>query len=148
MRTLTIAACCLLTLAAGCKKPNKVVSVDEPETIELPSEQTAATDTEPVMIDIYEPPAYEDVPPTSISEPIPTYQETTSFSSPEPAPEPERIPPPPTKTVHVVRKGDTLWSLAVKYLGSGRRWKDIRDANPGIDPKKLLVGQKLVIPQP
>ncbi len=47
---------------------------------------------------------------------------------------------------HVIVKGDTLYSLAKRYLGHGRRWKDIQAANAGLDPKKLRVGQEIVIP--
>jgi 5'-nucleotidase len=46
----------------------------------------------------------------------------------------------------VVRKGDTLWSLAEEYLGSGRRWQEIAEANPSVNPNKLLVGMQLKIP--
>ena len=47
---------------------------------------------------------------------------------------------------HVIVKGDTLYSLAKRYLGHGKRWKDIQAANPGLDPRKLRVGQEIVIP--
>jgi len=47
---------------------------------------------------------------------------------------------------HVIVKGDTLYSLAKRYLGHGRRWKEIQAANPGLDPNKLRVGQEIVIP--
>lgn len=47
---------------------------------------------------------------------------------------------------HTVVRGDTLWGLAQKYLGAGRRWTEIQAANPGIDPSKLMPGQRLLIP--
>lgn len=47
---------------------------------------------------------------------------------------------------HVIRKGDTLWSLARQYYGDPRRWTDIRDANPGLNPNAMRVGQQIVIP--
>jgi LysM repeat protein len=40
-------------------------------------------------------------------------------------------------------KGETLGSIAKKY---NMGWKALAAANPGIDPLKLKVGQKLVIP--
>jgi len=55
-------------------------------------------------------------------------------------------PAPAAGTTHVVRKGDTLWSLAVRYLGDGQRWRDIVGANPGVRPERLAVGQTLNIP--
>lgn len=57
-------------------------------------------------------------------------------------------PPEPTPQVqrHVVRKGDKLWKIAERYLGSGTRWKQIVAANPGLRPNRLRVGDALVIP--
>jgi nucleoid-associated protein YgaU len=50
-----------------------------------------------------------------------------------------------TKT-HIVAKDELLGDIALKYLGSSKAWKKIVEANPGLDPKNLKVGQKLVIP--
>jgi tetratricopeptide (TPR) repeat protein len=49
---------------------------------------------------------------------------------------------------YVVESGDTLFSISRRFYKSPKRWKDILDANKkGIrDPKKLTVGQTLVIP--
>ena len=48
--------------------------------------------------------------------------------------------------VHVVKRGEWLWTLAEQYLGEGSRWTEIAAANPGIDPDRLAVGQHLTIP--
>ena len=48
--------------------------------------------------------------------------------------------------VHVVKRGEWLWTLAEQYLGEGSRWTEIAAANPGIDPDRLAVGQHLNIP--
>lgn len=50
--------------------------------------------------------------------------------------------------IHVVAKGDTLFSLARKYYGDQKRWKDIYAANQAQipNPDVIKVGQKLVIP--
>ncbi len=56
------------------------------------------------------------------------------------------IKPEPTQDNYSVKKGDTLWSIAKKVYGDGQRWKDIVKANPGLDPQKLYVGQKLNMP--
>jgi len=49
---------------------------------------------------------------------------------------------------YVVQSGDTLASISRKFYKSSKRWKEILDANKkGIDdPKRLSVGQTLVIP--
>jgi len=47
---------------------------------------------------------------------------------------------------YTVKAGEYLEDIALSQLGARGAWKKIVDANPGIDPKKLRVGQKLVIP--
>ena len=49
--------------------------------------------------------------------------------------------------IHVVKQGDTLWALAVRYLGDGQKWPLIQQLNGGIDPKKLRIGMVLQIPE-
>ncbi len=77
-----------------------------------------------------------------------------------PAPAPAYVPPPPapmpepavtsTPTAaggsYVVKKGDTLYSIAKAKYGDGKAWKKIADANPGVNPTTLKVGQTLVLP--
>ena len=50
-----------------------------------------------------------------------------------------------TYRVHTVVKGDTLWGIAEKYLGSGIRYKEIKALN-GLDSDTIYSGQKLKIP--
>ena len=50
-----------------------------------------------------------------------------------------------TTTKHTVVRGDTLWALAVKYLGNGSRYKEIMTAS-GITSTTLTAGQVLTIP--
>ena len=47
---------------------------------------------------------------------------------------------------HVVQRGDSLGEISTKYYGTSTKWKDIQQANTGIDPRSLLVGSKLWIP--
>ena len=46
-------------------------------------------------------------------------------------------------TEHVIRPGDTLWSIAGRY---GSRLALLESANPGIDPFRLMAGQRIVVP--
>src|SRR5690606_34320551 len=55
-------------------------------------------------------------------------------------------PPAPAFREYVVKRGDTLESIARVHLGSRSAWEDIRRANPGIDPKNLQPGSKLKLP--
>lgn len=72
--------------------------------------------------------------------------------SPEPLPGPNDAgtsprPPFAASREHVVRAGDRLANIAKQYLGDAGAWKAIADANPGLDPARLKVGQKLAIPE-
>ena len=49
------------------------------------------------------------------------------------------------KAPMAVVKGDTLWGIAEKYLGSGVRYKEIKTLN-GLDSDTIYSGQKLKIP--
>lgn len=49
---------------------------------------------------------------------------------------------------YIVQKGDTLWKIAQKELGSGHRWKYLYELNKDAikDPNKLKPGKKIIIP--
>lgn len=47
---------------------------------------------------------------------------------------------------YVVQKGDTLYGIARQRYGDGKQWQRIAQANPGVSPQSLRVGQTLVIP--
>ena len=49
------------------------------------------------------------------------------------------------KITHTVVKGDTLWSNAKKYLGSGTKYPQIAKENNIADANKINVGQVLTI---
>ena len=55
------------------------------------------------------------------------------------------VPPPvpDTQKTHVIRKGDTFWGLSRQY---GVPMDEIVAANKDLNPAKLRVGQKVVIP--
>ncbi len=50
---------------------------------------------------------------------------------------------------HTVEKGDTLWAISEKTLGSGARYQEIFEANKPMlkHPDKIYPGQVLRIPQ-
>lgn len=49
-------------------------------------------------------------------------------------------------TVYTVQKGDTLWGIAEKHLGSGTRYKEIQTLND-LTSDVIKTGQKLIIPE-
>jgi len=66
-----------------------------------------------------------------------------------PAAAPETVAAEPSRgRVHVVQKGDTLYSLALRYYGTRVGWEKIYQANRSDLPSKdqLKVGQQLLIP--
>jgi nucleoid-associated protein YgaU len=46
-----------------------------------------------------------------------------------------------------VQAGDTLTAIAARTLGDGMEWRQFVTANPGLNPKRLRIGQTLKIPQ-
>lgn len=63
-----------------------------------------------------------------------------------PAPVGPSAPADNPAATYTVKAGEYLEDIALSQLGSRGAWKKIVDANPGIDPRRLRVGQKLVIP--
>ena len=53
---------------------------------------------------------------------------------------------PAVDPVYVVRPGDSLQRIARRVLGDANRWAVLRDLNPGIDPLRLQVGDRLRVP--
>ena len=47
---------------------------------------------------------------------------------------------------HTIAKGDTLGKIAADTLGTSARWTEIAAVNPGIQPKRLRVGQTIQLP--
>ncbi len=73
-------------------------------------------------------------PPIALSQPIPT-----------PPPTPQDPTAHSAFTEHTILKGETFSSLGQKYKVG---YKAIAEANPGVDPSKLNIGQKVKIPPP
>jgi LysM repeat protein len=48
--------------------------------------------------------------------------------------------PATTVVYHTIKKGETFWSIAPKY---GTTWQAIQKLNPGVNPRRLQIGQKV-----
>ena len=55
----------------------------------------------------------------------------------------------PAGRVHVVEDGDSLWTIAERYYGSGVRYLEIFDANRDVlqSPDALTLGVSLRVPE-
>jgi nucleoid-associated protein YgaU len=49
-------------------------------------------------------------------------------------------------STYTIKTGDTLWRIATTHYGEGKKWKEIAEANPGLDASKLKVGQTITLP--
>jgi len=47
---------------------------------------------------------------------------------------------------YVIQKGDTLFKIARAKYGDASAVKKIKEANPGLDPNHIKVGQKINLP--
>ncbi|MBC23254.1 MAG: hypothetical protein CMJ32_04985 [Phycisphaerae bacterium] len=61
-------------------------------------------------------------------------------------PKPRRVTREVPVREHVVQENQTLSSIAQEYYGDPLLWSVIARANPGINPNRLGIGQKLRIP--
>ena len=48
--------------------------------------------------------------------------------------------------IYRIQAGDTYWNIAVRILGDGHRWKEIKELNPKVDAKNLKIGQTIRLP--
>jgi nucleoid-associated protein YgaU len=70
-------------------------------------------------------------------------------NGPEVEPEPEPDPEPVVEDLdHTFRKGETPYSLSVRYYGNGKHYREILEANPGLNPTAIPVGKVIRIPHP
>ena len=75
---------------------------------------------------------------------------STTAATAENQPQGQERPSPPPATSYTVVKGDTLWGIAQKEMGSGSRYSELHEANRdviGSDPNNIKPGQVLTIPR-
>ena len=73
---------------------------------------------------------------------------------PGPAPKPPAAPattPPPAAgrrfpCHYVIQPGDNLISISRHLYGTGNHWRRIAEANPGLNPRRLKIGRRILIP--
>jgi putative chitinase len=128
-----VLAVCITGLVAvliqGCKREKPDTDLNPPP---MDTNDMGMTDTNmPPTNEVSNPPVT--VPP----------METSNFPAVVPPPVAPVQPAAPAASEYVVVKGDTLGKIAKK---NGVSLKALEDANPGVIPTKLKIGQKLAIP--
>jgi nucleoid-associated protein YgaU len=122
--------------AGGCS--------DSPAPAKSTAIRSDVTDVRPMETAAYQPPLIDN------SGMVPTVQQpvTTDIQPVNPTPMMSTTPTAQIagEKTHTVRHGETLFSIAKASYGSGKDWKKIAAANPGISPSKLKVGQVLAMP--
>lgn len=126
-------------LFAGCnKKDAELAGTDTtlPQTpTALPSDQWPGSPP---------PPSTQSLPVVTSLQPSATLQ-PAPIPPPVPQSPPLEPPAPSGFTEHIILKNETFSSLGQKYKVG---YKAIADANPGVDPTRLKIGQKIKIPPP
>jgi LysM repeat protein len=109
----------------GCKRENTGSPDTGTQAGAVTPADTVASNTQPADI-------------AAASNQIPT-DPTPSTSLPPPP------PPPGAAQEYVIQKGDSFYTIAKKFNVTQ---KAIQDANPKVDPLKLQLNQKIMVPPP
>jgi LysM repeat protein len=109
-------------LMQGCRKPSTEPDTSMADTNSTPTTPAPSMDTSNAMANTTTPPPVQ--PPVVDTAPPPVQ---------------------PAAQDYTVVKGDSFSSIAKKF---NVKTKDIETANPGVEPTKLQIGQKLHIPAP
>lgn len=59
---------------------------------------------------------------------------------------PDARPTPASPRQYTIQEGDTLIAIAAEQYGDAAMWRKIKDANPGLEETRLLVGKAIVLP--
>ena len=121
--------------------------------------------TSPPKKSVIEPPARKkDAPTAKREEPIKKEETATPTNTTPPRPQPTTTTPPPNRkreteprpaitrpsssatTEYTIQDDDTLIHLARDRYGEDRYWHAIKAANPGLDERRMQIGQKIKLP--
>lgn len=78
--------------------------------------------------------------------PQPAPTAPTTFAPPASTDRPAPNSPGAPATTYTIREGDTFVRIAGELYGDQRRWVDIAQANPMVDPQRLRIGQVIRLP--
>jgi len=93
--------------------------------------QTASLTPEPTVADLSVPATPASYAPIEVATPLPTESPIDASIA---------------SGSYKIRKGDTLYGIAKSRYGDGKQYTRIVQANPGLNPKTLKVGQTITVP--
>jgi LysM repeat protein len=140
-------------LLQGCKdnKENSTAANSASDQATLASNLTAApapADNTPAPTPLVSPLANNEAALPSTAAPPPTQPLVAPVTAATPpvstAPPPAAAPATGAAREYVIARGDTLGAIARK---NGISLSALEDANPGVNPRKLQIGQKIQIPE-
>lgn len=143
----TLVAGALVGFAVGCNdqhmNEDSVARAPDQEPLPFfPESQVPPPEPQPV----------DEAPPQVTAPPVDTsvkVDEPAPAAQASPQPRESYAPPSRAPRIHVVRKGETLSKISMKYYNTNRNWQRIYQANRDVlkdDPNKIYPGMKLVIP--
>ncbi len=140
MKRVLITAMLAGLVCVGCNKPAKGPKIMNPEL--------GAPGTGPV-VEPGGPLAGDPMPLPPVTGPTPLIRPemgpVVDVAPIEPA-APEAPVAPAGGGTHVIKKGDTFIKIAREVYGDPSKMKDIAAANPGVNPRKLKIGQIIILP--
>jgi len=132
-------------------KPKLAAPAGDPMPPLAPRTVTPAPAPEPMPLDTLAPaePIVSGPAPAPVLTPVVPMTPMTPVAPITPA-APVATPPAPAVTstggTYTIKKGDTFIRIAREVYGTPSAMKDIQAANPGVDPRKLKVGQVINLP--
>lgn len=61
--------------------------------------------------------------------------------------EPAPAEPPQLPVWHDLKRDESLYGLSKTYYGTGKHFRAILEANPRLDPRRMEVGRRILIPR-
>jgi len=119
------------------------------ETPESPAATAPEVATEEPPVEPSEPPAApatEEGPPESPDLAATAPEAPSSPAAEEPAAAVETPAATGALGTYTIAPGDTLAEIAARLYGDAKKWRVIANANPGLNPNRLLIGQVIKLP--
>lgn len=89
-------------------------------------------------------------PSPEVTNAAPPIEDPMAESATDPPAEPATVPQPNAAASipvdYTIRDGDTLMTIAANWFGDPYKWDLIAKANPGLNPRRLRIGQRITLP--